>query len=218
MAAKDTKAKNKEAEALPEGQAEKPKKKSRLKRIVIVLVILLMMLGGAGGGAYWWFFMRTPGSTFFGEEKDPEEGGMPPDQAGGENAPAGQASFPDSGKPSAEGGGGVARIERQSDLPRSAGIVLPLPPVTVNLSDSGGKRYLKLSMEVEANADISEALKTLSPRIRDAIIMLLAGKAYTDISTPDGKVLLKAEVASRLNQILGAQRIIRVYFTDFVVQ
>ena len=55
-------------------------------------------------------------------------------------------------------------------------------------------------------------------RIRDAVIMLLAGKTYNDISSPDGKVLLKAEVAARLNQILGAQRVIRVYFTDFVVE
>ena len=56
MAAKD---KDKEA-ALPEGQAEKPRKKSRLKRIVIILAILLMTLGGAGIGAYWWLFLRTP--------------------------------------------------------------------------------------------------------------------------------------------------------------
>ena len=54
--------------------------------------------------------------------------------------------------------------------------------------------------------------------MRDAIIMLLAGKSYRDVATPDGKVLLKGEVAARLNQILGAQRIIRVYFTDFVVE
>ena len=38
------------------------------------------------------------------------------------------------------------------------------------------------------------------------------------IAIKDGKVLLKAEVAARLNQILGAQRVIRVYFTDFVVE
>ena len=110
------------------------------------------------------------------------------------------------------------RIERQSDLPRSAGLVLPLPPITVNLSDPGGRRYLKLGMEVEVNADVSEALKAQNARIRDAVIMLLAGKSFTDIATPDGKVLLKAEVAARLNQILGAQRVIRVYFTDFVVE
>ena len=34
----------------------------------------------------------------------------------------------------------------------------------------------------------------------------------------EGKVLLKAEVASRLNQILGGPYVVRVYFTEFVVQ
>ena len=97
-------------------------------------------------------------------------------------------------------------------------MVLPLPSITVNLSDPTGRRYLKMGMEVEVNADVSAALQANNARIRDAIIMLLAGKNYADISTPDGKVLLKAEVAARLNQILGAQRVIRVYFTDFVVE
>ena len=93
-----------------------------------------------------------------------------------------------------------------------------MPPITVNISDPSGRRYLKLGMEVEVNADVAAALQANNPRIRDAIIMLLAGKTFSDISTPDGKVLLKAEVAARLNQILGAQRVIRVYFTDFVVE
>ena len=97
-------------------------------------------------------------------------------------------------------------------------MVLPLPPVTVNLADPGGRRYLKLSMEVEVNRDVSREIKAQAPRIRDAIIMLLAGKSYNDIATPDGKVMLKAEVAARLNQVFGAQRVIRVYFTDFVVE
>ena len=48
--------------------------------------------------------------------------------------------------------------------------------------------------------------------------MLLAGKTYNEIASPDGKLMLKAEVANRLNQILGAQRIIRIYFTDFYVK
>ena len=32
------------------------------------------------------------------------------------------------------------------------------------------------------------------------------------------KLLLKNEVADRLNQILGAPRVTRVYFTEFVIQ
>lgn len=97
-------------------------------------------------------------------------------------------------------------------------MVLPLPPVTVNLTDPNGRRYLKLGMEVEVNADVANELKAQNARIRDAIIMLLAGKTYGEVASPDGKVLLKAEIAARLNQILGAQRVVRVYLTDFVVQ
>lgn len=212
-------AKEKESKALPEGQAENPKKPSKVKRIVILLAILLITLSGAGAGAYWWFYLRTPSSG------TPAPHEAAPAKTGEKGAPAtpgahDQAAPGTPGAPgtSGAGGSGGGRIERQSDLPRSAGLVLPLPSITVNIADPTGRRYLKLGMEVEVNADVSEALQANSARIRDAVIMLLAGKTYNDISSPDGKVLLKAEVAARLNQILGAQRVIRVFFTDFVVE
>lgn len=204
MAAKD----NKEKEAaLPEGQAEKPRKKSKAKRLVIILAILIMTLTAAGLGAYWWLYMRTPAADTTQQPVAAAE-----EQPG--HAPS---------QPQADGQGGNeslnnARIERQTGLPRSSGLVLPLPPITVNLADPGGRRYLKLGMEVEVNSDVASQLKENNARIRDAIIMLLAGKTYGEVSSPDGKVLLKAEIAARLNQILGAQRVVRVYLTDFVVE
>lgn len=211
-------AKEKEAKALPEGQAENPKKPSRIKRIVIILAILLITLTGAGSGAYWWFFIRTP-SVASSAAQDSAAGDAAGKGAAGQPGAAGAANAGGGAAGAGNAGGaGDARIERQSDLPRSGGQVLPLPAITVNISDPSGRRYLKLGMEVEVNSDVSAALQANSAKIRDAIIMLLAGKTYGDISSPDGKVLLKAEVASRLNQILGAQRIIRVYFTDFVVE
>ena len=216
-------AKEKESKALPEGQAENPKKGSKVKRIVIILAILLITLSGAGIGGYWWFFMRTPSSA----NSAPAEaasadaagkGAAGPAGAGSSGGAGGASGHAGAGGSGGAGGAGDGRIERQGDLPRSSGQVLPLPPITVNISDPSGRRYLKLGMEVEVNADVAAALQANNPRIRDAIIMLLAGKTFNDISTPDGKVLLKAEVAARLNQILGAQRVIRVYFTDFVVE
>ena len=217
-------AKDKEAKALPEGQAENPKKPSKVKRIVIILAILLITLSGAGIGAYWWYFLRTPSAASSAPHDAPagEAAGKgaagQPGAAGAGGSGGGHGGAAGAGATGGAGGAGDARIERQSDLPRSSGQVLPLPPITVNISDPSGRRYLKLGMEVEVNADVSAALQANSPRIRDAIIMLLAGKTFNDISSPDGKVLLKAEVAARLNQILGAQRVIRVYFTDFVVE
>lgn len=216
-------AKEKESKALPEGQAENPKKGSKAKRIVIILAILLITLSGAGIGGYWWFFIRTPSSASSAPAEAASadaagKGAAGQTGAGGSGGTGGASGHAGAGGSGGAGGAGDGRIERQGDLPRSGGQVLPLPPITVNISDPTGRRYLKLGMEVEVNADVAAALQANNPRIRDAIIMLLAGKTFNDISTPDGKVLLKAEVAARLNQILGAQRVIRVYFTDFVVE
>lgn len=196
---------NKEKEAaLPEGQAEKPKKKSRAKKIVIILIILLLTLGCAGMGAYWWLYMRTPGVEIAGADVQTTTQQPQESERTAESDSQSQLNS--------------ARIERQSSLPRSGGMVLPLPAITVNLADPNGRRYLKLGMEVEVNADVAAQLKAQAPRIRDAIIMLLAGKTYGEVATPDGKVLLKAEIAARLNQILGSPRVVRVYFTDFIVE
>ncbi|MDR2799934.1 MAG: flagellar basal body-associated FliL family protein, partial [Desulfovibrio sp.] len=177
----------KETQPLPVAQDE-PKKKSKVKRIVIILAILLITLSGAGFGGYWWLYLRKP-----------VDAQAPAAADGGSAQSAAQVAGGSADKGSGSGGGGSAGasgaapvgaggalIEAQSDLPRSAGVVLPLPPVTVNLADPGGRRYLKLAMEVEVNSDVSKDIKAQAPRIRDAIIMLLAGKSYNDIATPDG--------------------------------
>ncbi|WP_297227966.1 flagellar basal body-associated FliL family protein [uncultured Desulfovibrio sp.] len=216
MAAKDG---SKESQALPPGAAgDTPKKKSRAKRIVIFLAILLITLSAAGGAAYWWLYLRTPDGA---APENPEVAAAPAETA---SAPTAGQPAATAGKPgqapaaTASGTAGSARIEAQPESPRSVGIVLPLPPIRVNLTDPSGRRYLTVGMEIEANSDVSKELKAQGARINDTIIMLLAGKTYGDISTPEGKVLLKHEIAARLNQILGAQRVIRVYFTNFVVE
>ncbi len=186
--------------ALPEGEA--PPKKSKFKRFLIIFLILLIVVAAGGGGAYWWFFMRVPGAN-------PEEG--QPAAQGTEQSVASKADHGVEGE-------APVRIERQSILPRSTGQVLPLPQFVVNLSDAAGKRYLRLGMEIEVNQDVAALLKSQEAKVRDAVIVLLAGKTFADISTAEGKILLKAEVAARLNQILGGAYVVRVYFTEFVVE
>jgi len=176
------------------------KKPSKAKKIVIFLTILLMM-GAIGGGAwYWWFHIRQPDAAA-------NAAGI-----GADGVAVGSET------PGVEAENTGPRIERQSDLPRSVGVVVPLPEFVVNLSGATGRRYLRIGMEVEANSDISAEIKANSAKIRDAVIILLAGKTFADISTAEGKIMLKTEVGARLNQILGAQKIIRVYFTQFVVE
>ncbi|MDR0467088.1 MAG: flagellar basal body-associated FliL family protein [Deltaproteobacteria bacterium] len=181
--------------AVPAEAAEAPKKSGKVKKIVIFIAIFLIILSAGGGGAYWWLYLRVPPA--------PGGGSAAPSAPSENTAQRGKENSP--------------RVERVSELPRSSGKVLPLPQFVVNLADPAGKRLLKLGMEVEANADITKELQANDAKVRDAVITLLAGKSFAEVQSPEGKVLLRAEVAARLNQILGAPRIVRVYFTEFVV-
>ncbi len=187
---------------LPEGDA--PPKKSKFKKFLIFFLVFLIIGAIGGGGAYWWFYMRAPAETSPEATTSAEQGGQGSQAGSTSGATADGEKSP--------------RIERPSVLPRSTGQVLPLPPFVVNLSDAAGKRYLRLGMEVEVNQDVSSLLKSQEAKVRDAVIVLLAGKTFADISTAEGKILLKAEVAARLNQILGGAYVVRVYFTEFVVE
>ena len=134
--------------ALPEGEDQAAPKKKSKKKIIIILFVLLLMFTGVGAGAYWWFFMRNPGVVSEGGE-----GG----EVAAETETKGQDA--DKGKEEAkegEKGGdhGSAKVERPATLPRSQGIVVPLPPITVNLMDAGGRRYLKLGMEEIGRAHV----------------------------------------------------------------
>ncbi|MBT8763640.1 flagellar basal body-associated FliL family protein [Desulfohalobiaceae bacterium Ax17] len=94
-----------------------------------------------------------------------------------------------------------------------------LPPFVVNLADPLGRRYLKLSLDVELiDKKTVEVLEKKLPKVKDTILLLLSSKSFADIDSMEEKIQLKNEIVERLNQILGKAKVVRVYFTEFVVQ
>ncbi|WP_328592833.1 flagellar basal body-associated protein FliL [Oceanidesulfovibrio marinus] len=97
--------------------------------------------------------------------------------------------------------------------------VVSLQPFLVNLADPLGRRYLKLTLDVEVNSkDATEQLTKNEPKVRDALIMLLSSKTFSDLSSMESKILLKKEIVERLNLVLGGPRVEQVYFTEMVIQ
>ena len=89
----------------------------------------------------------------------------------------------------------------------------------VNLSDPGGKRYLKITMQFElTGAKVSQELARRNVEVRDKIIMLLSSKDYEDIGNPTGKTALKKELMAQLNKTLQDGQVKEIYFTEFLVQ
>jgi len=58
----------------------------------------------------------------------------------------------------------------------------------------------------------------LKPKLRDNILDLLTAKTFAELMDTGGKQKLRDEVAMRLNAFLTKGKIVRVYFTEFVIQ
>jgi flagellar FliL protein len=89
----------------------------------------------------------------------------------------------------------------------------------VNLADPGGKRYLKINIQMELTGN--KALQEITRRnfeVRDSILMLLSSKEFDEVGTPIGKMNLKKELLSRLNKLLRDGQVKEIYFTEFLVQ
>jgi flagellar FliL protein len=99
------------------------------------------------------------------------------------------------------------------------GIICEMEPFIVNLLGREGKRYLKTRIEFEVESgDMEKELTQRTPQLRDAILLLLTSKSFEDVCKPEGKLRLKTELITRINQILPGAGIRTLYFTEFVVQ
>ena len=99
------------------------------------------------------------------------------------------------------------------------GPIYALETFIVNLADQGGKRYLRVSIDLElGNPELEVELIKRLPQVRDSILMILPSKRFDDISSMDGKIALREEILETLNGFLTQGQITRIYFKEFVVQ
>ena len=111
--------------------------------------------------------------------------------------------------------------ENKAEKEEQMSIIIPLKSFVVNLFDKRGigKRYLKISMELEVRSEEDRIkIENNVPRLRDTVLILLSSQTLKEINTMEGKLELKNAIVVRMNQILGNKTIQRIYFTEFVVQ
>lgn len=116
------------------------------------------------------------------------------------------------------------------------GVMYKLDPKVVNLAEPGGLRYLQVSMVLEiwplvenyftleaderlaAEERFQELIDSRRPVIDDIVTTILSSKQFNDVASIEGKQQLKNELTEAINNTLGYQGVINIYFTEFVVQ
>ncbi|WP_051327927.1 flagellar basal body-associated FliL family protein [Desulfatirhabdium butyrativorans] len=105
------------------------------------------------------------------------------------------------------------------EQPPSIGPLFALESFIVNLADPGGKRYLRVTMNLELrDGKVNEAITQRLPQVRDCILMVLPTRKVDDLQSIEGKNALREELITKLNQLLGAGSVTKIYFTEFVIQ
>ena len=106
--------------------------------------------------------------------------------------------------------------ENNSELIRP---VYSLDTFIVNLAEKGGRRYLRVKMDLELKDEtlVEEIEKRLS-QIRDSILMILSTKRFEDINSVEGKIALRDEIMTKLKSSLKDGNITNIYFIEFVIQ
>ena len=89
----------------------------------------------------------------------------------------------------------------------------------VNPKNSGGKRFLVVSLGVEtkSTAVIGE-LEQKDVVVRDAILQLLSERTSDELAAIERRDSLKQQIIFRLNGILQEGDIDRLYFTQYLLQ
>ena len=175
------------------GGEEGPKKSKVL--IILIIIILLALLGGGGYYAYITFFQKPEVVEASGEKKDSKKDETLPDEKG-EKAE-----------------------KKDSDIQPNLGVMVPLEPFVINLANSQGNRFLKVSVTLElsspeVHAEVNENLQ----KITDSILILLSSKSFDDVYSVQGKFRLKDEITTRVNRFLVLGHVKDAYFTEFVIQ
>lgn len=90
----------------------------------------------------------------------------------------------------------------------------------VNLADTDIDRYAKVSVVLgydSTDTALAEELTTDSDEIRDAVIKVLMSKKKSELNDV-GMDKLKVDLIKKINAVVGGNKIISVYFTQFVIQ
>ena len=109
-----------------------------------------------------------------------------------------------------------AELEMQA---KQVGPMVNIDTFIVNIIDDEESRYLKAAITLELNtpegaAEVAERMA----QIKDAILLLVGNKTFSELQDLQGKIQLRAELINRINSVLLKGKVKRIYFTDFVVQ
>ncbi len=137
------------------------------------------------------------------------------DQDKSEHADSGHGGSGKTGGRSHGGGGGHGETPDAN----GKGPLWSLDPIVTNLVNDGTPMLLKLKLELGfASEEAREQAMGSDSAVRDAVLTLVSSRRVADLTSFEGKVLLKEDIRMRLDHVLDGPQLKSVLVTEFVIQ
>lgn len=112
----------------------------------------------------------------------------------------------------------IKKLEIARELRDESPYVYTMDKFTVNLDG-----YPRRIVQTEVNLELLdktgyEQIIRLGSKGRDAVVKILNGKQFDDIETLQGKLRLKEQISTTLNDLMIEGVIKNVYFTELIVK
>ena len=89
----------------------------------------------------------------------------------------------------------------------------------VNVAGTMGARYLLVSISVVgSDAAFKDKMQARDPQLRDLACGALSTKTLADLEKPGARNLIRSELISGFNNILGGALVQEIYLTEFAIQ
>jgi flagellar basal body-associated protein FliL len=187
----------------PTKEENAPKEAGASKLPLIIVGVLALAAGAAVGMFVLPGLLGGPHGSEAEASAEPAEDGDAASESGEKEAGRDETAE------RAEGGPAGAFSDR----------IVQFEPFVVNVSGENYPRYLKLQVVFEMRSAESKAkLEERIAQVRDLTISLLSSKRLADITDFEGKALLKDDLRSQVDELLGSDSVESVMFTEFVVQ
>ena len=137
----------------------------------------------------------------------------------------------------------VATEEPVEELLPGEGIMIDTGAKIINLAEPGGRRYIRINVVLEfapPHQEVTEAagdhggegeaavdpavdaftttVNAKLPMINDTVITLLSSKNFESLYTTEGKEALRIEIKDKVQTLMPHDKVLGVYFTEFVVE
>lgn len=116
---------------------------------------------------------------------------------------------------------------KKKEASKAPPVFVNLEPFTVNLVPETGDQYLQVVLSIELdNPEADLAMKSLMPRIRNNITLLLSSKKASELLPKEGKEQLATALKDEINIVIDPDSkkgtdegpVVSVLFTSFIIQ